>query len=74
MGSVLVGKVPWERERQSTPAFLPGKFHGQRSLAGYSPWARKDSNTTEHAHALYVSDIILDTFTYQMGYIIFIFR
>ena len=24
-----------------TPAFLPGKFHGQRSLAGYSPWGQK---------------------------------
>ena len=26
--------------------FLPGEFHGQRSLAGYSPWGRKDSDTT----------------------------
>ena len=30
--------------------FLPGEFHGQRSLAGYSPWGRKESDTTEHAH------------------------
>ena len=29
--------------------FLPGKFHGQRSLGGYSPWGRKESNTTEHS-------------------------
>ena len=29
------------------PVFLPGKFHGQRSLAGYSPWGRKESDTTE---------------------------
>ena len=28
------------------PVFLPGKFHGQRSLAGYSPWGRKESDTT----------------------------
>ena len=27
--------------------FLPGEFHGQRSLAGYSPWGHKDLNTTE---------------------------
>ena len=29
---------PWRREWQRTPIVLPGKFHGQRSLAGYSPW------------------------------------
>ena len=29
-----VGKMPWRREWQPTPEFLPGKFHGQRSLAG----------------------------------------
>ena len=27
--------------RQPTPVFLPGKFHGQRSLAGYNPWGHK---------------------------------
>ena len=32
---------------QSTPVFLPGEFHGQRSLAGYSPWGHKESDTTE---------------------------
>ena len=31
-----VKKIPWSRKRQPTPVFLPGKFHGQRSLAGYS--------------------------------------
>ena len=31
----------------TTPLFLPGKFHGQRSLAGYSPWGHKESATTE---------------------------
>ena len=30
---------------------LPGKFHGQRSLAGYSPWSHKESDTSEQAHA-----------------------
>ena len=33
-----VGKIPWRRQWQPTPVFLPGKFHGQRSLVGYSPW------------------------------------
>ena len=32
-----VGKILWRRKWQSTLIFLPGKFHGQRSLAGYSP-------------------------------------
>ena len=31
----------------ATPVFLPGKFHGQRSLAGYSPWGPKESDMTE---------------------------
>ena len=30
-----VGKIPWSRKWQPAPAFLPGKFHEQRSLAGY---------------------------------------
>ena len=35
---------------QPTPVFLPGKFHGQRRLAGYSPWGHKESDMTECAH------------------------
>ena len=45
--SPWVGKTPWRRARQPTPAFLPGESHGQRSLAGYSPWGHKELNTTE---------------------------
>ena len=37
----LVGKIPWSRKWQPIPVFLPGKFHGQRSLAGYSPLGHK---------------------------------
>jgi len=33
----IPGKIPWRRKWQPTPIFLPGKFHGRRSLAGYSP-------------------------------------
>ena len=47
----LVGKIPWRREWQPTPVFLPGEFHGQRSLAGYSPRGHKESDTTEHARS-----------------------
>ena len=32
---------------QPTPVFLPGEFHGQRSLAGYSPWGHKELDMTE---------------------------
>ena len=45
-----VGKMPWRREWQSTPVLLPGESHGQRSLVGYSPWGRKESDTTERLH------------------------
>ena len=38
---------PWRRKWQSTPGLLPGKSHGQRSLVGYSPWGRKESDMTE---------------------------
>ena len=41
------GKIPWGREWQPTPVFLPGEFHGQRSLEGYSPWGCKESDMTE---------------------------
>ena len=42
-----VRKIPWRRACQPTPVVLPGKFHGQKSLLGYSPWGRKELNTTE---------------------------
>ena len=42
-----VGKIPWRREWLSSPVFLPGESHGQRSLVGYSPWGRKESDKTE---------------------------
>ena len=45
-----VREIPWRRKWQPTPIVLPGKFHGQRSLVGYSPWGRKESDTTEQLH------------------------
>ena len=42
-----VGKIPQRRAWQPTPVFLPGEFHGQRSLMGYSPWGHKESAMTE---------------------------
>ena len=42
-----MGKIPWRRAWQPTPVFLPGESHGQRKLAGYSPWGHKELDTTE---------------------------
>ena len=41
MGSSLVRKISWRKKWHPTPVHLPGKFHGQRSLTGYSPWGHK---------------------------------
>ena len=38
---------PLEEEMATHYIFLPGELHGQRSLASYSPWDRKESDTTE---------------------------
>ena len=43
-----VRKIPWRRQWLPTPVFLPGKFHGQSSLAGYSLWGCKESDMTEN--------------------------
>ena len=42
-----VGRIPWRRKSQPTPVFLPGKSHGQRSLAGYSPQGHKELDTIQ---------------------------
>ena len=42
-----VGKILWRRKWLPTPVFLPGEFHGQRSLEGYSPWGPKESDIYE---------------------------
>ena len=45
-----VRKIAWRKEWQLTPVFLPGKFHEQRSLASYSPWGHKESDTIDAFH------------------------
>ena len=42
-----IEKIPWRRKWQPTPVFLPEESHGRRILVGYSPWDRKESDTTE---------------------------
>ena len=60
-----VGKIPWRRKWQSTPALLPGKSHGRRSLISYSPWGCKESDTTEQLHFTSLLDI---TILLQIGF------
>ena len=43
---------PLEKEWQTIPVLLPGKFHGWRSLVGYSPWDCKELDMTEQLHSL----------------------
>ena len=42
-----VGKILWRRKWQPIPVLLPGKFHGWRSLVGYSPWGHKELDMTQ---------------------------
>jgi len=44
------GISSWRRKWQPTPVLLPGKFHGWRSLVGYSPWGYKELDMTEQLH------------------------
>ena len=43
-------RIDQRRQWQPTPVLLPGKSHGWRSLVGYSPWHREESDTTEQPH------------------------
>ena len=57
------GRFPWRRARQPTPVLLSGESHGQRSLAGYSPWGHKESDMTEatarmHTHKMLIENQI----------------
>ena len=45
--ALWVGKILWRKEWLPTLVFLPGEFHGQRSLASYTPWGHKELDTTE---------------------------
>ena len=47
VGDSWVRKIPWRKEWLLTPVFLPGEFHGHRSLVGYSPWVHKELDMTE---------------------------
>ena len=50
-----VGKIPQKRAWQPTPVFLPRESLGERNLAGYSPWGRKESDMTERLSLIHHS-------------------
>ena len=60
-----VGKIPWSRKWQPTPVFLLRKSHGQRSLASYSPWGCKGSDTTEQL-STWVGDMFVWFFCHPL--------
>ena len=61
--SPWIKKISWRRKWQLTPVFLPGEYHGQRSLVSYSPWGCKELGMTEQltyfTHSNFVDVIIL---------------
>ena len=56
-----VGKMFWRRAWQPSPVFLPGESHGQGSLAGYSLWGHRESNTTERLSLLPLPHVRYDS-------------
>ena len=56
-----VGKIPWRMEWLTPPVFLPGEFHGQRNLVGYSPGGRKELNMTERLTLSLIADSLCYT-------------
>ena len=62
-----VGKIPRRREWLPTPVFLPGEFHGQRSLTGYSPSGCKESDMTESLTFCCLITVYVQQFLQDMG-------
>ena len=54
-----VRKIPWGRKWQPTPVFLPGKFHGQRSLVDYSLWGHKESDRTKWLSTMTIKSVVI---------------
>ena len=53
----LVGKIPWRRAWQPTPALLPGDAHGWGSLVGYSPRGREELNVFVYSFPKSVTEL-----------------
>ena len=73
-----VGLIPWRRAWQPTLVFLPGEYHGQRSLAGYSPWGHKRveydlNNSNGNSNKLYISFSHVTSNSLQVWFAFFAF-
>ena len=64
-----VGMISQRRNRQPTPVFLLGESHGQQSLAGYSPWGHKESDTTEplSTHCIHLISLVIPQFCWSQS-------
>ena len=64
MWETQVQSLGWEdplKKGMATPGFLPGEFHGQKSLAGYSILGRKESDTTERqTFSLFITALLIN--------------
>ena len=60
-----VEKTPWKRKWQPTPVFR--ELHGPRNLAGYSPWALKESDTIEHTVLIYTHIELFKSLSKQLS-------
>ena len=67
-------EISWRRKWQPTPVFLPGEIHGQRSLAGCSPWDRKELNTNQLLSLFHVNWSPLPLLTWIDTYRLSIFH
>ena len=54
----MSGKSPGERARAPPPVLLPGESHGQRSLVGYSPWGRTETDRIEQLTSTFKSFVL----------------
>ena len=73
LGCILgVRKIPWRREWQPTPVFLPGESHGQKSLVDNSPWGHKSQTrwVTKHTHKRLVIYCYLTFLGRLLGFIL----
>ena len=61
----------WRRKWQPTPVSLPGQSHGQRNLEDYSPWGRKELDTTEATEREHVGDSDNEKLTTLLLWLIF---
>ena len=65
------GRSPWRREWLPTLVFLPGEFHGQKSLAGHSPWGHKELDMSEQQLQL-ISNVVIVSGTQQRDSAIYV--